>query len=175
MLALAVLLKAHAQYLCDNWVEMSKCMANTVFPHWYTPELVHAIRSVFPRCGLTRQIWRKTSTKVNDLRLVQAAESPQHRGTDNLIINAFYSRTYNQKGETMGNLHVLRNKEVTLAYTWRNLNFTHQSGLLLGLSDITVHRLWPLWISDLLLYGWEPEFFWAMSDVTSHSQSNVCW
>lgn len=104
---------------------MSKCMANTVFPHWYTPELVHVIRSVFPQCGLTRQIWRQTSTKVNDLRLVQAAESPQHRGTDNLIINAFYSRTYNQKGETMGNLHVLRNKEVTLAYTWLNLNFIY--------------------------------------------------
>ena len=34
-------------------------------------------------------------------------------------------------------LHVLRCEEVTLAYTWFNLNFTDQIGLFCGLLDMS--------------------------------------
>lgn len=47
-----------------------------------------------------------------------------------------YRKTCNQKGDWQENLHMRKCGEVILAYTWFNLNFTDQSGLFCGPSDM---------------------------------------
>ena len=63
----------------------------------------------------------------------------QHRRIDGWIFWSsmlFYWTICSQKGKCWKNPHILRYGEVILAYTWFNLNFTDQSSLFCGLSDM---------------------------------------
>ena len=117
---------------------MIKCMAYKAFLHKHTSELVHNTWSIFPQHGLTRQIQRRPSTKGHDLHTPGAnrwiTPALRDRCFDHqcLLLKDLQSREDKMKEK---NLHILR-YEKSLAYTWFNLNFAHQSSLFCGLSDM---------------------------------------